>query len=171
MATFLELARARYSCRSFSDRPVEREKIEHILTAGTYAPICVNRQPWHAWVINSPQALEAAYSATRFNFQAPLVIALGVYPGKGWTRKADEHDFVDVDGAIVATHMMLAAKDMGLDSTWVGYFDPYVLQEQFPAMKDWRMLALLEIGYKSESAKPSSLHEMSKALDELVDFI
>lgn len=54
---------------------------------------------------------------------------------------------------------------------WVGYFDPAVLQANFPSMKDACMLALLEIGYKSEGAQPSSLHEAHKSVEELVDFI
>ncbi len=171
MSLFLDLARARYSCRSFSEKPVERAKIDAIVQAGICAPTCVNRQPWHAWVITSPDALARAYASTRYNFHAPVVIALGVYPGHGWMRRADGHDFIDVDGAIVTTHMMLEAKDLGLESVWVGYFDPAVLQANFPSMKDARMLALLKIGYKSEGAQPSSLHEAHKSVEELVDFI
>lgn len=45
MQSFLELARARYSCRSFDSKPVESEKITKILQAGQVAPTCVNRQP------------------------------------------------------------------------------------------------------------------------------
>lgn len=48
MSLFLDLARARYSCRSFSEKPVERAKIDAIVQAGICAPTCVNRQPWHA---------------------------------------------------------------------------------------------------------------------------
>ena len=76
MQSFLELARARYSCRSFDSKPVENEKITKILQAGQLAPTCVNRQPWHAWVIQGEKALSRAYEATRFNFDAPLIIEL-----------------------------------------------------------------------------------------------
>ena len=114
MQSFLELARARYSCRSFDSKPVENEKITKILQVGQLAPTCVNRQPWHAWVIQGEKALSRAYEATRFNFDAPLIIAVGAKPGSGWMRRCDEHDFVDVDAAIVVTHMMLEAQDLGL---------------------------------------------------------
>ncbi len=42
MTDFLELCKARYSVRSFSDRKVEPEKLEKILEAGRVAPTAVN---------------------------------------------------------------------------------------------------------------------------------
>ena len=38
MKDFLSLARERYSCRSFSHQPLEKEKLELILEAGRLAP-------------------------------------------------------------------------------------------------------------------------------------
>lgn len=86
-------------------------------------------------------------------------------------RRCDEHDFVDVDAAIVVTHMMLEAQDLGLYSTWVGYFDSKVLSDSFEEMKSYRMLAMLEIGYPSAQGVPSARHEERKSLDELVSII
>ena len=48
MTDFLELARDRYSCRAFTDRPVEPEKIDALLAAAVAAPTAVDRQPWRA---------------------------------------------------------------------------------------------------------------------------
>lgn len=42
---FLELAADRYSVRSFSDRPIEQEKMDKILKAAQLAPTAVNYQP------------------------------------------------------------------------------------------------------------------------------
>ena len=42
---FLELAKERYSVRKFSDKKVEREKLDAILEAGRCAPTAVNYQP------------------------------------------------------------------------------------------------------------------------------
>lgn len=42
---FLQLAADRYSVRSFSDRPIEQEKMDRILKAGQLAPTAVNFQP------------------------------------------------------------------------------------------------------------------------------
>lgn len=45
-STFMELVKQRYSCRSYADKPVEREKIAAILDAARLAPSACNKQPW-----------------------------------------------------------------------------------------------------------------------------
>lgn len=47
---FLQLAADRYSVRSFSDRPIEPEKMEKILKAGQLAPTTVNFQPQKIYI-------------------------------------------------------------------------------------------------------------------------
>lgn len=42
---FLELAEERYSVRSYSNKPIEEEKIKRILKAAQLAPTAVNYQP------------------------------------------------------------------------------------------------------------------------------
>ena len=43
--TFQELARARYSVRSFKDEPIKDEEMNLILEAGRVAPTACNNQP------------------------------------------------------------------------------------------------------------------------------
>ena len=43
--TFQELAKNRYSVRSFKDTPIEEEKLNLILEAGRVAPTACNNQP------------------------------------------------------------------------------------------------------------------------------
>ena len=50
---FLELAQERYSVRSYSDRPVEQEKIDLILKAAQLAPTAVNYQPQMIYVLKA----------------------------------------------------------------------------------------------------------------------
>ena len=45
MNDFLELAQSRYSVRKYSDKPVEKEKLEQILKAAQAAPSACNYQP------------------------------------------------------------------------------------------------------------------------------
>ena len=54
--TFLELAQERYSVRTYSDKPVEREKIDLILKAAQLAPTAVNYQPFRVYVLESEGA-------------------------------------------------------------------------------------------------------------------
>ena len=52
---FLQLATDRYSVRSFSDRPIEPEKMEKILKAGQVAPTAVNFQPQKIYILRGTQ--------------------------------------------------------------------------------------------------------------------
>ena len=45
---FLELARARYSCRKLTNAPVAAEKLERILEAARVAPTAKNCSYWRA---------------------------------------------------------------------------------------------------------------------------
>ena len=49
---FLELAKNRFSLRKFSDKKVEKEKIDYILAAMQAAPTAVNFQPQRILVLN-----------------------------------------------------------------------------------------------------------------------
>ena len=48
---FLRLAKERYSCRSFSTKEIEKEKIEKILEAAKSAPTARNLQPQRILVL------------------------------------------------------------------------------------------------------------------------
>lgn len=53
--------RSRHSVRSFLDRPVSRDLVEHILDVARYAPSGTNTQPWQVYVLAGPvkEALSA----------------------------------------------------------------------------------------------------------------
>ena len=58
----------RRSCRNYKPDPVEKEKINKILEAATYAPSPVNKQPWEFIVVNNSdykQKFRDAADATR----------------------------------------------------------------------------------------------------------
>lgn len=41
---FMELAKKRYSVRAYSDKPIEKEKLDQVLEAGNLAPTAKNIQ-------------------------------------------------------------------------------------------------------------------------------
>lgn len=48
---FLELAKKRYSVRSYSDSPVEKEKLDYVLEFARLTPSATNVQPWQLYVV------------------------------------------------------------------------------------------------------------------------
>lgn len=54
---FIKLAQNRYSCRKFSDKAVEPEKLSLVLEAGRLSPTAVNGQPVTVKVLKSEAAI------------------------------------------------------------------------------------------------------------------
>lgn len=120
--------------------------------------------------MQSPEAREKVCQTTSFPFvkAAPVVFVIGGDPDSAWKRRFDGHSFVDVDAAIVATHMMLEIHDLGLGTTWVGYFDPDKMKALFPEMAGCELLCVFGVGYPAEDAVPADGHTTFKSRDKLV---
>lgn len=166
---FIELAEKRVSIRSYTDRPVSKEMLNEVLEAGRLAPSACNYQPLQFVVVQKAESLAAladAYPAPWFA-EAPLVIAICTVPKKAWHRsKHDDRCYADVDAAIAADHMTLAAAELGLGSCWVGAFDPKQVRAALQVPRTAEPLILLTLGHPNESGRPKT----RKPLDELVRY-
>lgn len=161
---FLELAQKRFSCRSFTDRPVEEEKLKKIMKAGILAPTAVNYQPWKAWVIQGDKLVKFR-EVSGIRFVTPVVILIGADESSAWVRKYDERNFADVDASIAATQMMLEVEDLGLGTVWVGHFNAPAVKKAYPQTKDYDLIGLFPIGYPA--GEPSAKHIVRKSEEEL----
>ena len=109
--SFLELAKARYSCRRLTDKAVEPEKIERIIQAAIAAPTAKNLQRYTIWAVKSPDALDKLKQTTNYTFGAALAFVIGAKKDGAFDRPFDNKNFSEIDAAIVATHLMLAVLD------------------------------------------------------------
>lgn len=55
--TVLEKLKQRRAIRQYEQKPVEREKVEQLLQAATYAPNDRMREPWHFYVLQEKASL------------------------------------------------------------------------------------------------------------------
>lgn len=164
MYSFLELAKQRYSCRKFSDQPVEDEKIRAVLEAARIAPSAVNYQPWHFIVIRDPENLERlAKSYPRDWFRkAPVVIVVCGNHDEAWQR-SDGKDHCDIDIAIATDHLTLQATDIGLATCWVCNFKPEICSEILNLPSNLDPMVLIPLGYPED--KPDiNRHENKRKL-------
>ena len=166
--SFLELAKARYSCRKLTDKTIEPEKIERIIQAAIAAPTAKNLQRYTIWAIKSPEAFDKLKQATPYTFGSALAFVVGAKKDGAFDRPFDKKNFAEIDAAIVATHLMLAVQDEGLGTTWVGWFDAPKLQELFPQMQGYELIAVFPVGYPAEEAKPSNRHEDRRSIADVV---
>lgn len=166
---FLKLVTERYSCRSFSTKEIEKEKIEKILEAAKLAPTARNLQPQRILVLTSKEQLEKLSGCTPYGWNAPVIMILFYDKLISYKRdKYDNKEFGDIDISIVTTHMMLEAQDLGLGTTWIGSFDAEKLVKIYEVPENLIPVAILPIGYPSEEAKASKLHFQR---NEISDFV
>ena len=168
---FLEFAKERYSCRKFSDKPEEQEKIDKIVKAAMLAPTSVNKQPFKVFEIKGAGNIEKLKKVTPYTFGTSVVLAVGAKKEDAFTRQSDNKNFAEIDATIVATHIMLEVHDLGLGTTWVGYFDEAEMKKDFPQMKDYDFVALFPVGYPADDAQPSPKHDATRAKEEIFEVI
>lgn len=168
---FLQLAADRYSVRSFSDRPIEPEKMEKILEAGQFAPTAVNFQPQKIYILKSKEALDKIRSLTRFTYNAPVVLLFCADISKAWKSPVEhEYNTGEMDVSIVCTHMMLEAWELGIGSVWVRGFDARQVAKAFDLPGHIKPICLLPIGYLSKDAAPyAEWHNTYRPLSEMVE--
>ena len=75
------------------------------------------------------------------------------------------------DATIVATHMILAAANEGVDSCWINIFDPDQLAEKLGLPENEEILMLMDLGYAAPDAGPLPKHFDRKPLEETVSYI
>lgn len=167
---FLDLAKSRFSCRKFDKKPVEQEKIDLLLESARIAPTAVNKQPQRILVINDKNIIDKLKDCTKYTFDAPLCFAICVDKSLAYSRGYDGKNSADIDGSIVATHIMLEAQDLGLGTTWVMAFNPEKAKEILDLPENLEPLALLPTGYPAEDVEISALHEKSISIDEMASY-
>ena len=169
---FQELAAERYSCRQMTDQKVDDKLIEHLIETAILAPTAVNKQPFKIFWMKSDEAKEAIHKVTRFTFGADTFLVIGSKKEDGWVRSFDNHSFAEVDASIVATHIMMDITDLGLATTWVGYFDAPLLKSLRPEMEDYELIAIFPIGYAADgNGAPSPRHTVRKSREDLVEYL
>ena len=165
---FKEVIRKRYSCKKYGSRRVEPEKLAAVLEAGRLAPTAKNLQEQHIYVLQSPETLAKIDGITPCRYGAPVVLVVAFDKNNVFTYPGGKRDSGAEDAAIVATHMMLAAADEGLDSCWLNFFDPEKAAEALGLPENEEILMLMDIGYAAEGAGPLANHDSRKPLSETV---
>ena len=168
---FTELIKARYSVRKLQSKAVEADKLEAILEAARVAPTACNNQPQKLLVVQSAEAMAKLAKCTPFTFNAPLAIIVCVDMTECWERPFDGNKSGEVDAAIVGTHIVLKVAELGLGTTWVGYFDPAKVKAQFALPDTLVPVAVFPIGYPASDAAPAAFHTQRKPLEETVQYL
>ena len=170
--SFFELAKNRYSVRSFKKEPISQEHMALILEAGRIAPTACNNQPQKIYVAKSAEARGKLASVCRCTFGAPVILVVCYDRERDWKNKLmPGYESGETDAAIVCTHMMLQAFELGIGSCWVGYFNAQAVKDALGLPENVTVSALLPMGYPAEDAKPLPLHEQVREFADTITVI
>lgn len=154
----LELINQRQSDRKYSDRPVEKEKLERIIEAGRLAPSACNAQPWKFIVVDDPGVLAMVAEAASakllgmntFVAQARLFIVV-VRENPNFSSKiggsVKDKDYSYIDIGIASENICLQSKAEGLGSCIIGWFDESRMRKVLNIPSSKRIPVIIAIGY------------------------
>ena len=164
---FLELAKARYSCRNYKQVAVPPEKLDYILECARVAPSAANFQPWHIIVIQDPQKkaeIAAVYPRDWFRDAPALLILCGDHQAS-WKRQ-DGKDHCDIDISIITDHITLAAAEQELATCWICNFNAALCSEILRLPDEIEPIVILTLGFPNDTA--SARHENRKTMNEII---
>lgn len=169
---FYNLAKRRYSCRSFSDEDVSLENINKILECGRISPTAKNLQPEVIYVIKSEEGINKLKNVCKMTYNSKTCLMVCADTNISWKNELESgYDSYEMDASIVATHMILEATDLGINSVWVRMFNKDEVQKEFDLPSNIVPVCLIMLGYTKEGFGPSRLHNDRKELNEVVKFI
>lgn len=165
---FLELAKKRYSSRKYSDKLVEKEKLELILEAAWVAPSAHNNQAYKLIVVQTSEGLKKIEKAGNI-YGAKLAIIVCEDKASAWTNPFNKRQLVSQDAIIATDHMILQATELGINSVWIAWFDPGIIKVEFNLPENLEAINILALGYSDETPSKANRHiKARKPLGELV---
>jgi len=138
---FEQVVAQRRAVREFHDAPVERPLIERLIATATLAPSAMNLQPWSFAVITGTRRIDACAERAREHalsqtgiidararqllsdpsasifHHAPALLLVLANANEAQARE---------DCCLAALTFMLAARDAGLGTCWIGFGRPWL---------------------------------------------
>jgi len=169
--SFQEIVSSRYSCKKFSNEQISKHQLDAILEAGRLAPTAKNLQEQHIYVVQSAEVLAKIDANTPCRYGAPTCLVVAYDKNNVFTYPGGKRDSGIEDASIVATHMILAAESVGVNSCWINYFDPEKLAADLGLPENEEILMILDLGYAAEGTGPLKTHFSRKPIEEKVTYL
>ncbi|MDD2649079.1 MAG: nitroreductase family protein [Eubacteriales bacterium] len=174
---FYELVKTRESCRDYSPRQVEREKLDRALGAALAAPSACNGQPWRYTVVIGEEKraellpLIGGTSMNKFARNAPVLIVVEQTATSVSASLGGKHvgeDFRPFDIGMSVMQLCLAASAEGLSTCIIGMLKIAEIKKLY-SMKGAPCLAVA-LGYAAEEGKPPR-GKQRKSAEDVLSFI
>lgn len=154
----LTLIKSRQSDRKYSDKPIEKEKLERIIEAGRMAPSACNSQPWKFIVVSEPDLIGKLAEASSakllgmniFVSQAPVLLVVVREQANYSSRigaKIKRRDYSLIDIGIASENICLQSEAEGIGSCMIGWFNEDQVRKTLGIPKSKRVELIITLGY------------------------
>lgn len=161
--------RKRRSIRSFSNKPVEKTKIQKILQLSCMGPSARGLQSFKIYVVKNREKKEklvrAAHDQKYVNTSLVLVFCTDSAMIKKMMGRRGETLFSVQDATIAASYAQLVSTGLGLASVWIGNFDEKSVQKILKTKL--RPIAILPIGYPNELPQSKRVKKTSQLVKSI----
>jgi nitroreductase len=155
---FSELILQRQSVRSYSDKTVEKEKLDICIEASRIAPSACNAQPWKFIIIDEPalkekiakETFSTLFSFNKFALNAPAIVVIVMEKPNTNSQiggRIKNKDFYLIDIGIAAEHFCLQAAELGLGTCMLGWFNERKIQKLLNIPDKRQIGLLITVGY------------------------
>jgi nitroreductase len=164
----MDVLKNRRAVRDYTDSPLGRPAIERLICAATLAPSAMNRQPWAFAVLLDRQRIDEYADRARkwllenlaaaghdegardildqpeysIFYRAPAIV---IVAAQSQASQAAE------DCCLAAQNLMLAARDQGIGSCWIGFARPWLnlpsTKEELGIPGKYQVVAPIVLGY------------------------
>ena len=177
MNDFIDLCKRRQSCRGFSEKPVEHDKLLQCVEAGRLTHSACNAQPWSFLVVESPDMVsQVATCGQQLKQNAWLGTA------KAFIIVLEEHAILSPviscflnsqyyakgDLGAATAYICLEATAQGLGSCIIGLYDRKKICELLNIPLEKQFGSVIALGYPSNDIIRS---KNRKAFEDIVRFI
>ena len=177
MSDFMELCLKRQSCRNFSGRPVEREKLTRCVEAARLAPSGCNAQPWSFVAADYPSVVSQVakcaqpWKINEFLTKAgAFIVVLEEHAVLMPMLRSvlDSQYFAAGDLGAAVSFLCLEAASQGLGSCILGMYDRPKICELLSIPEEKRFGGLVALGYPADDViRP----KIRKPLEEIVRYV
>ncbi|NLF27583.1 MAG: NAD(P)H nitroreductase [Clostridiales bacterium] len=171
MGDFFELISRRESCRDYSDRPVEREKLERMIEAARLAPSAVNSQSWFYTVVTGKEAVAAVRRCAAQGGMNRFVLSCSAFVvveelGPNLLSRlggaVKDQQYTQIDLGLSVMQLLLAATEVGLSTCMLGWFDRKGLEDAL-GLGHGRPRLVICVGYAADGrVKPKKRKPMER---------
>lgn len=150
----IDVLQNRYSCRTYLNKDVDDLILYKIINYASLSPSAGNLQPWKIIIVKNKEKRNslsiAALNQTWMN-QAPVhIVVFGneEYVKRFYKIKGDI--YCKQDCAAFIQNILLVAKDLGLDTCWIGAFDNEMVKRELNVPDNLIPYAIITLGYGSD---------------------